>query len=261
MCLNKKIVRIIYCKNFIYDVLYIQKIFLERGAESFRPAGRTYPKYGGITIKLTSRQLEIVEIVKKHAPITGEQIAEMLNLTRPTIRSDLSVLVMLNYIDAKPKVGYFLGKRGISENDNKIQLLQMKVGDVHGVPVVVRETTTIHDAVVTLFLENVGHLIVTDEEGRLAGIVSRKDLLKVTLGNASASTMPVSFIMTRQANVITVSPEDTVLEAARIIISHQIDSLPVVVPAPSGVEGEWNVVGRISKTNIIKMLLDTIAEE
>ncbi|MNO87629.1 Transcriptional repressor CcpN [compost metagenome] len=186
----------------------------------------------------------------------------MLNLTRPTIRADLSLLVMLDYIDAKPKVGYFLGKRSISENeDKKTGLLNMKVGDVHSVPVIVRETTTIYDAVVSIFLENVGHLIVTDEEGRLAGIVSRKDLLKVTLGNATASTMPVSFIMTRRPQVITVSPEDTVLDAARKIIAHQVDSLPVVVPAPSGVEGECNVVGRISKTNIIKMLLDTIAEE
>lgn len=59
-------------------------------------------------IELTSRQIEIIDIVNKRAPITGEQIAESLNLTRPTIRSDLSVLVMLKYIDAKPKVGYFL---------------------------------------------------------------------------------------------------------------------------------------------------------
>ncbi|MEF2965840.1 helix-turn-helix transcriptional regulator [Paenibacillus sp. M1] len=203
----------------------------------------------------------MVEIVKKHAPITGEQIAEMLNLTRPTIRSDLSVLVMLDYIDAKPKVGYFLGKRAQSENGSKLRLLEMKVGDVHGVPVVVRETTTIQEAVVTLFLENVGHLIVTDDNGLLAGIVSRKDLLKVTLGNASASAMPVSFIMTRKANMITVSPDDTVLEAARKIIAYQIDSLPVVVPAPNGEAGEWKVVGRISKTNIIKMLLEMLAEE
>ncbi|MNW54381.1 Transcriptional repressor CcpN [compost metagenome] len=186
----------------------------------------------------------------------------MLNLTRPTIRADLSLLVMLDYIDAKPKVGYFLGKRSTPEKgNNKTELLHMKVGDVHSVPVIVRETTTIHDAVVSLFLENVGHLIVTDEEGRLAGIVSRKDLLKVTLGNAAASTMPVSFIMTRAPHVVTVSPENSVLEAARKIITHQVDSLPVVVPSPSGAEGEWNVVGRISKTNIIKMLLDTIAEE
>ncbi|MNJ43143.1 Transcriptional repressor CcpN [compost metagenome] len=185
----------------------------------------------------------------------------MLNLTRPTIRSDLSILVMLDYIDAKPKVGYFLGKRRTPEDGSKLPLLDMKVGDLHGVPVIVRETTTIQEAVVSLFLENVGHLIVTDEQGRLAGIVSRKDLLKVTLGNATASSMPVSFIMTRRPNIITVSPEDSVLEAARKIIAHQIDSLPVVVPAETGEEGDVKVVGRISKTNIIKMLLDTIAEE
>lgn len=202
-----------------------------------------------------------MEIVKKHAPITSEQIAEMLNLTRPTIRSDLSILVSLDYIDAKPKVGYFPGTRRRMEDDHKMELLDMKVGDIHSVPVIVRETTTIHDAAVTLFLENVGHLLVTDEEGLLVGIVSRKDMLKVTLGNAAASAMPVSFIMTRRANVVTVSPEDSVLDAARKIIRHQIDSLPVVVPAESGQEGEVNVVGRISKTNIIKKLLEMLAED
>ncbi|MFG1730517.1 helix-turn-helix transcriptional regulator [Paenibacillus sp. 843] len=217
---------------------------------------------GGITIELTTRQQDIVDIVKKHAPITGDQIAEMLNVSRATLRTDLSKLVVLDYIDAKPKVGYFLGKRGTRDREEKFRLLKMKVGDLHGVPVIVRETTTIHEAVVSLFLENVGNLIVTDVDGHLAGIVSRKDLLKVTLGNPTASSMPVSLIMTRRANVTTVQPEDTVLDAARKIINHQIDSLPVVVPSTTGKPGEhWKVVGRITKTNIIKMLLDMVAEE
>ncbi len=185
----------------------------------------------------------------------------MLNVSRATLRTDLSKLVILDYIDAKPKVGYFLGNRGTTEHDEKFRFLKMKVGDVHSVPVIVRETTTIHEAVVSLFLENVGNLIVTDAEGHLAGIVSRKDLLKVTIGNPTASSMPVSLIMTRQANVTTVQPEDSVLEAARRIITHQIDSLPVVVPSDSGNPGDWKVVGRITKTNIIKMLLDMVAEE
>jgi CBS domain-containing protein len=137
----------------------------------------------------------------------------------------------------------------------------MKVGDLHGVPIIIRETTTIQEAVVALFLENVGNLIVTDADGHLAGIVSRKDLLKVTLGNPSASSMPVSLIMTRRANVTTVQPEDTVLDAARKIITRQIDSLPVVVPSEDGNPDHWKVVGRITKTNIIKMLLDMVAEE
>ncbi|MEK4358061.1 helix-turn-helix transcriptional regulator [Paenibacillus sp. FSL M7-1455] len=203
----------------------------------------------------------MLDIVKKHAPVTSEQIAEMLHLTRPTIRSDLSILVCLDYIAAKPKVGYFPGTKKTAAEENKASLLDLKVGDIHGVPVIVRETTTIHDAAVTLFLENVGHLIVTDEDGKLVGIVSRKDMLKVTLGNASAAAMPVSFIMTRRANVVTVSPEDTVLDAARKIIAHQIDSLPVVVPAESGIDGEVHVVGRISKTNIIRKMLEILAPE
>ncbi|MBE9913512.1 CBS domain-containing protein [Paenibacillus donghaensis] len=205
--------------------------------------------------------MEIVDIVKKHAPITSEQIAEMLNLARPTIRSDLSILVSLDYIDAKPKVGYFPGSRRMAEGEIKSGLMEIKVGDIHSAPIIVRETTTIHDAVVTLFLENVGHLIVTDDDGKLVGIVSRKDMLKVTLGNAAASTMPVSFIMTRGANVVTVSPEDSVLDAARKIIAHQVDSLPVVIPAESGLDGEVRVVGRISKTNIIRTLLDLLSPE
>lgn len=185
----------------------------------------------------------------------------MLNVSRATLRTDLSKLVILDYIDAKPKVGYFLGNRGTVEKEEKLDLLKKKVGDLHSVPVIVRETTTIHEAVVSLFLENVGNLIVTDADGHLAGIVSRKDLLKVTLGNPTASTMPVSLIMTRRANVTTVQPEDTVLDAARKIIAHQIDSLPVVVESDTGKPGEWKVVGRITKTNIIKMLLGWAAEE
>lgn len=216
----------------------------------------------GYQIELTSRQLEILQIIQQHAPITGDQIAEMLNLSKPTIRTDLSKLGILNYIDAKPKVGYFLGKRGTPDREEKFRLLQMKVGELHGVPVIVRETTTIQEAVVSLFLENVGNLIVTDADGHLAGVASRKDLLKVTLGNPTASTIPVSMVMTRQPNVITVSPEDTVLTAARKIIAHQIDSLPVVIPSDNGKLGEqWKVVGRITKTNIITMLLNMVAED
>ncbi len=62
-------------------------------------------------IDFTKRQQEIIEILKKHEPITAEQIAEMLGVSKGTIRSDLAVLVMTGNIEAKPKVGYFLGKK------------------------------------------------------------------------------------------------------------------------------------------------------
>ena len=47
-------------------------------------------------MKFSDRQTEIIEIVKEKGPITGDDIAEILGLSRATIRSDLSVLTMIN---------------------------------------------------------------------------------------------------------------------------------------------------------------------
>ncbi len=201
--------------------------------------------------------MEIIRLVKQHEPITGDQIAEMLGLSRPTIRSDFSLLVMLGFLDAKPKVGYFLGKSVSDGNPISRRLLGMKVKEAQSVAVNVRETTSVHDAVVTLFLEDVGSLIVTDEDGMLVGMLSRKDLLKFALGNANASATPVSLVMTRQPNIITVSPDESILEAARRMIDHQVDSLPVVVAtAKDASKLKQEVVGRITKTTMTRMLID-----
>jgi len=198
--------------------------------------------------------LEIIELVKRHAPITGEQIAEQLNLSRPTIRSDLAVLVMLGLIDAKPKVGYFPVK-AVPESFAVERFHEWRVKEVQGVPIVIRETATVHDAVITLFMENVGSIIVVDEDGHMAGVISRKDLLKVALGNPQAAMMPVSMVMTRSPNVVTVSPEDTVLDAARKMIHHEVDSLPVVL-ASAGKTDVLDPVGRITKTTITKVFIN-----
>lgn len=206
-------------------------------------------------IELSNRQQEIVQLVHTKAPITGEQIAEALGVSRPTLRSDLALLVMLGFLDAKPKVGYFPGV-ALSPESQWGRVSEMKVKDVQAQPVIVLETTTVNDAVVTLFLEDVGSLIVTDEEGFLQGVISRKDLLKVTLGNQAAAQMPVSLVMTRKPNLITISPEDPVLEAAQKMIHHEIDSLPVVIQNGEAETDKAEVVGRITKTTITRLLVD-----
>ncbi|QGG58014.1 CBS domain-containing protein [Paenibacillus sp. B01] len=216
----------------------------------------------GKAIKLSMRQKKIVETVRRRAPITGEQIAELLGVTRPAIRSDLGLLVMLGYLDAKPKVGYFLGSRDESERatDSSAAAALLPVREVMGVPVVQRETATVSDAVVTLFLENVGSLTVVDEAGRLAGIVSRKDLLKVALGNPQASSMPLGLVMTRLSNLATVTPEQTVREAMAVMIAREIDGLPVVRPLGDGPEAGLEVVGRITKTTVTRLFYEASAE-
>jgi len=207
-----------------------------------------YTARGGLPIELTSRQYEIVKLITEHEPITGEQIATQLGFSRPTLRSDLSVLMMLGMIDAKPKVGYFIGP-GLSTNMEKTQQFQsIKVKAVQGKPVTVKESTLVKHAVETMFSENVGSLVVLDPEGHLTGIISRKDLLKVTLANLNAGNMPVSMVMTRQPNIITVDPKESIIAAAEKMMKHEVDSLPVV--------GQNNIVlGRVTKTTMTRVLL------
>jgi predicted transcriptional regulator len=198
--------------------------------------------------------MTIIELVKKHSPITGEQIAECLGISRPTIRSDLSVLVMLGYIYAKPKVGYFLGKVMTSEGQLNEKFMNLKVKDVMNRPVVIAESATVNDAVISLFVENTGFLTVTDEQGTLSGMVSLKDLLKVTLGNPNAAAIPISMVMTRLPRLALVSPDNSLLEAAKKMLDHQVGGMPVVIS--HGDRNRHEVVGRITKTNMTQALVD-----
>lgn len=213
-----------------------------------------------IGIQLTQRQIDILEFVQTQSPVTSDQIAEFLNVNRATLRSDLAVLVMLGYLDAKPKVGYFPGNaQNLSAWSSRLDT--MKVSDVQGVPFVISMNATVQDAVISLFLENVGSLIVTDQRGALAGMVSRKDLLKVTLGNQSAPTMPVSLVMTRQPKIVTVEPDDSVLSAAKKLLTHEIGMLPVVRKAIDEDGTPFlEPIGRVTKTTMTEVLLSLAAE-
>lgn len=209
-----------------------------------------------ICIQLTQRQLRILEIVKEKGPITGEKIAGLLKLTRATLRPDLTILTMAGLLEARPRVGYFW--RGRSPNSLVAeQIAKYRVKEIKSLPVVVRETTTSYDAIVTMFTEDVGTLVVVGEGGSLEGIISRKDLLKSALGKMDINHIPVGIIMTRVPKVVTVSPEETVLSAAKKMIEHEIDALPVVRPyVDSSGKGRLEVIGRITKTNIARLFLE-----
>jgi len=202
-----------------------------------------------LAIELTARQMEIVRLVERHAPITGEQLANMLGVSRPTLRSDLTLLVMLGLVDAKPKVGYFPGPVRTARSASR-GLAGVKVKDIMAVPVSVGEQSSVHDAVVALFTENVGELIVVDREQRFTGIVTAKDLLKVTIGGADASTLPVSLVMTRVPNVASVSPEDQAIEALCLMLARELDCLPVVRER----DGTREAVGRVTIRHMAQRL-------
>lgn len=198
-------------------------------------------------IELNKRQERILQIVKENGPITGEHIADRLNLTRATLRPDLAILTMAGYLDARPRVGYFFtGKSGDQLLSEKLQ--KILVSDYRSRPVVVNENVSVYDAIVTMFLEDVGTLFVVDDNSVLAGVLSRKDLLRASLGNQELSSLPVNIIMTRMPNVTVCRNEDLLTDVAKMLIDRQIDAIPVIKETEKGLE----VTGRITKTSITK---------
>ncbi|NLX61369.1 MAG: helix-turn-helix transcriptional regulator [Tissierellia bacterium] len=208
-----------------------------------------------ITIQLSERQEKIIDIVKENQPITSEKIAKKLKLTRATLRPDLAILTMSGILDARPKVGYiYTGKSIFNVISEKIK--NIKVGDRKSVPVIVDENTSIYDSIVTMFLEDTGTIFVTSE-GYLSGVVSRKDFLKSAIGGMDLDRTPVAVIMTRMPNIIVTYPEESILDAARKLIEHEIDSLPVVKEEilDKGNKG-YKLVGRITKTTITRVFVE-----
>ncbi|HET7522302.1 MAG TPA: helix-turn-helix transcriptional regulator [Bacillales bacterium] len=209
-------------------------------------------------MELSNRQERILQIVKEEGPITGEQIAEQLGLTRATLRPDLAILTMAGFLDARPRVGYYYsGKSGSQLLTEKIK--KMKVKDFQSIPVVVEQSASVYDAITTMFLEDVGTLFVVDGEAHLAGVLSRKDLLRASLGNRDLSAIPVNIIMTRMPNITMCTRDDAVVEVARLLIEKQIDGLPVVRRVDGG--AGYEVIGRITKTNITKAFVEIALDE
>lgn len=209
---------------------------------------------GGYRVKLSKRQEQIAQIVREEGPVTGSAIAEHLEVTRSALRSDLSVLTMLGVLDARPNVGYYYV--GLSkETQTAERLKSFLVSDILSQAVVVSGETSLYDTIVTIFTEDVGTILVCDDS-YLVGVVSRKDLLRASMGQTDSHAMPISMIMTPVSKVITVEPTDTLVEAAQKMIDYEVDCLPVVVREDVGNKKRLKVVGRVSKTTVAKVFLE-----
>lgn len=77
------------------------------------------------------------------------------------------------------------------------------------------------------------HLPVT-EDGRLAGIVSDRDLRGSTADSVEEVMTP---------DPVTVGPDDGLVEAAQLLLSHRISSVPVV--------DQGRLVGMLTTTNCL----------
>lgn len=162
---------------------------------------------------------------------------------------------MIGILDARPRVGYFY-KGEIPESVISEKINRLKVDEFKAVPVVIKEESSVYDAIVTLFLEDVGTLFVLGADGDLTGIISRKDLLKIAIGSVDIRQIPVGIIMTRMPNLVTVTPDESAYDAARKIVEHEVDALPVVKVVSEDESVKYKVIGKVTKTTIAKLFVE-----
>ena len=148
--------------------------------------------------------------------------------------------------------------------------MERRVRDVMTPEVVtVGEQASFKEIAATMADHRVSALPVLDEEGRVAGIVSEADLLlkeefpegpagghlfqsrrqRVERSKAAGDT--AAELMTAPA--VTVGPDATVTEAARLLHRHGIKRMPVADPAGP-------LLGIVSRADLLKVFLRTDAE-
>jgi CBS domain-containing protein len=206
-----------------------------------------------LLIKLSPRQKEIIRLVQEKQPITSEQLAGKLSVTRAALRPDLAILTMTGILEARPKVGYIYSKKP-SYSILYDYIRNIKAKDIMSEAVVMDEGNKVYDAIVYLFLNDVGTLFI-ENRGYLVGAVSRKDFLKIAIGGTDMHQVPVGVIMTRMPNIICVEKEESAYVTAKKIIEHEVDSLPVVEKITEENKELYKIVGKISKTNITRLFV------
>ncbi len=123
-------------------------------------------------------------------------------------------------------------------------------------PTTVTPDTSVKEALELLRSRAFRHLPVVDREGRLVGITTEKSLVYASpASDLSLSVFEVDFLLSRMKveqvmtrEVVTVSPDLPIEEAARVMIDHRIGCLPVVE--------EGRLIGIISDTDIFRVFVE-----
>ncbi|MFN2161728.1 MAG: CBS domain-containing protein, partial [Candidatus Promineifilaceae bacterium] len=123
-------------------------------------------------------------------------------------------------------------------------------------PITVRLNTSLPEVHQIMVSEEIRRLPVVDDNGRLIGIVTLGDVrgaqpspatsLSIWEMNYLLSSLDVARIMT--PDPITVNPDQTIGEAARIMLENRISGLPVV-------EVDGRLVGIITESDIFSMVV------
>jgi CBS domain-containing protein len=126
-----------------------------------------------------------------------------------------------------------------------------RIGDVMSMKLVsVRPDETVQVAIARMLEEEVGSVAVCDGN-RLVGIFTERDVLRLAGQEGGFGDVKLGDVMTTA--LVTASPDDDVVGAARLMGERRIRHLPVV-------QGD-NVLGLVGIRDVMRVLVETLWRE
>ncbi len=129
----------------------------------------------------------------------------------------------------------------VEQQVRQVDKVKRAQGLMHENPHTVAAGATIAEAEQLMDLHDVGGLIVVDNNTKLVGLVTRRDILL-----APDELQTVAQAMTPADHIVSVGPSVTSAEARAILYEHRLEKLPVV-------DREGNVVGLITSRDVVRV--------
>ena len=118
-------------------------------------------------------------------------------------------------------------------------------------PITISEDTDYWKASEIMQDKNLHHIPVVDENEKVVGILTRRDL-KIAAMHFGEAQVEVSEVM--HSPVVTTAPGEPLAEAAQQMVDHRIGGLPVL-------DANGQIVGILTETDLLRALIDQLGNE
>ncbi len=140
---------------------------------------------------------------------------------------------------------------GVIEEDLMLVTQMFKQKKAHRI-ITIRPETTIAEAATILKEEHIGALMVTADDGALAGIISERDIVRaIPEHGAELHVLTVARLMTRK--VETCGPEGRVYQIMKTMTANHFRHMPVLE--------DGKLIGMISIGDVVKIRVDELEDE
>ena len=183
-------------------------------------------------------------VVSRSAANTSAQLTRRLTLAIPIVSANMDTVTESPMAIAMAQAGGLgIIHRFMRVERQAAEVARVKRAESYVVedPATIAPSASVAQARARMAENGIGGLLVTDAEGRLLGMLTKRDILLL-----SDATAPVETIMTPLAR-LTTAPVGTDLESARRALhAHRIEKLPLVDEA-------GRVRGLITSQDIVKL--------